>query len=94
MENHRPASANDAASDSTAASQQPGKEYGEFLHRPGEKFYDFYAIRTEIAARTDVIAGGSKNISMDKISLTIYSPNVVDVVMVDLPGMTKVPVGD
>ena len=27
------------------------------------------------------------------ISLTIYSPNVLDLTMVDLPGMTKVPVG-
>ena len=64
------------------------------MHRPGEKWYDFAAIRTEIEERTAVIAGGSKNISMEKISLTIHSPNVVDVVMVDLPGMTKVPVGD
>jgi dynamin 1-like protein len=29
---------------------------------------------------------------MEPISLTIYSPHVVDLTMVDLPGMTKVPV--
>jgi len=29
---------------------------------------------------------------MDTISLTVYSPNVVDLTLVDLPGMTKVPV--
>ena len=70
------------------------KEYGEFLHKPDKRYYDFKAITKEIEDRTDEIAGGSKNISMEKISLTIYSPHVVDVVMVDLPGMTKVPVGD
>jgi replication fork clamp-binding protein CrfC len=34
----------------------------------------------------------NKNISHESISLTIHSPNVVDLTMVDLPGMTKVPV--
>ena len=34
----------------------------------------------------------SKNISSDPISLTIYSKNVVDLTLVDLPGMTKVPI--
>jgi replication fork clamp-binding protein CrfC len=39
-----------------------------------------------------VIAGLNKNISHEPISLTIYSPHVVDLTLVDLPGMTKVPV--
>lgn len=34
----------------------------------------------------------NKGISLEPISLTIYSPHVVDLTMVDLPGMTKVPV--
>jgi dynamin 1-like protein len=38
------------------------------------------------------IAGFEKNISDEPISLTIYSPNVVDLTMVDLPGITKVPI--
>lgn len=38
------------------------------------------------------IAGFEKNISDEPISLTIHSPNVVDLTMVDLPGITKVPV--
>ena len=29
---------------------------------------------------------------METISLTVYSPHVVDLTMVDLPGMTKVPI--
>jgi replication fork clamp-binding protein CrfC len=67
-------------------------EYGEFLHRKGEKFYDFDKIREEIEEQTSRIAGGDKNISDSPISLTIYSPNVVDLTLVDLPGITKVPI--
>lgn len=36
----------------------------------------------------------SQGISPDPISLKIYSPHVVNLTLVDLPGMTKVAVGD
>jgi dynamin 1-like protein len=39
-----------------------------------------------------VVAGGLKNISTTPISLTIFSPKVLDLTLVDLPGLTKVPV--
>ena len=69
------------------------QEWGEFLHKKGKKFVDFDLIRTEIEANTDIIAGSSGKCISDKpISLTIYSPNVVDLTLVDLPGITKVPV--
>lgn len=68
------------------------KEYGEFLHKKGEKFYDFDDIRNEINAQTNKLAGLNKNICADPISLTIYSTKLVDLTLVDLPGMTKVPV--
>lgn len=68
------------------------EEYGEFLHKKGELFYDFEEIRNEIVQQTNRTAGINKGISMEPISLTIYSPHVVDLTMVDLPGMTKVPV--
>jgi replication fork clamp-binding protein CrfC len=69
-----------------------GAEWGEFLHRKGDRFYDFTKIRKEIEEQTMRIAGYDKNISDEPISLTIYSPNVVDLTMVDLPGITKVPI--
>lgn len=69
-------------------------EYGEFLHRKTQKFYDFIKIREEIERRTDEICGAKKNISDKPIALTIYSPHVLDLTMVDLPGLTKVPVQD
>ena len=68
------------------------EEYGEFLLKKGEIFYDFEEIRNEIVQQTNRTAGINKGISLEPISLTIYSPHVVDLTMVDLPGMTKVPV--
>jgi replication fork clamp-binding protein CrfC len=38
------------------------------------------------------LAGLNKNVCSDPISLTIYSNKLVDLTLVDLPGMTKVPV--
>ncbi|XWS63076.1 hypothetical protein CRYUN_Cryun06bG0065600 [Craigia yunnanensis] len=70
------------------------EEYGEFLHLPGKRFYDFYEIRREIQAETDREAGGNKGVSDKQIRLKIFSPNVLDITLVDLPGITKVPVGD
>ncbi|XP_038888013.1 dynamin-related protein 3A-like isoform X1 [Benincasa hispida] len=70
------------------------EEYGEFLHLPGKKFYDFSEIRREIRAETDREAGGNKGVSDKQIRLKIFSPNVLDITLVDLPGITKVPVGD
>ena len=69
-----------------------GAEWGEFLHRKGDRFFDFSKIRKEIEEQTMRIAGYDKNISDEPISLTIYSPYVVDLTMVDLPGITKVPI--
>ncbi|KAG4381008.1 hypothetical protein GLYMA_15G058700v4 [Glycine max] len=69
-------------------------EYGEFLHLPGRKFHDFSEIRREIQAETDREAGGNKGVSDKQIRLKIFSPNVLDITLVDLPGITKVPVGD
>ena len=71
---------------------QGPEEYAEFLHRKGEKFVDFNEVRKEIETQTAKIAGGEKNISEEPISLTIFSPNLVDLTMVDLPGITKVPI--
>lgn len=70
------------------------EEYGEFLHLPGKRFYDFSEIRREIQAETEREAGGNKGVSDKQIRLKIFSPNVLDITLVDLPGLTKVPVGD
>ncbi|KLT40761.1 putative VpsA [Cutaneotrichosporon oleaginosum] len=69
-------------------------EWGEFLHLPGQKFFDFNKIREEIVRDTEKITGKNAGISPNPINLRIYSPNVLTLTLVDLPGLTKVPVGD
>jgi replication fork clamp-binding protein CrfC len=69
-------------------------EWGEFLHLPGEKFYDFHKIRDEIVRDTEAKTGRNAGISPQPINLRIFSPNVLTLTLVDLPGLTKVPVGD
>jgi hypothetical protein len=71
-----------------------GEDYGEFNHLQGRKIYDFKQIRTEIENFTSKEAGSGKAVSNKSIFLTIHSVNVVDLIVVDLPGMTKVAVGD
>ncbi|XP_029847044.1 dynamin-1 isoform X2 [Ixodes scapularis] len=69
-------------------------EYGEFLHCRGKKFMDFDQIRKEIEDETDRVTGSNKGISSVPINLRVYSPHVLNLTLVDLPGLTKVPVGD
>uniref|UniRef100_A0A3P8YBP6 Dynamin-2 n=1 Tax=Esox lucius TaxID=8010 RepID=A0A3P8YBP6_ESOLU len=68
--------------------------YAEFLHCKGRKFVDFDEVRLEIEAETDRITGSNKGISAVPINLRVYSPNVLNLTLIDLPGMTKVAVGD
>jgi dynamin 1-like protein len=47
-----------------------------------------------VQAETDRELGTNKGISERQIRLKIFSPNVLNITLVDLPGITKVPVGD
>jgi len=78
----------------TPASGAGPHEWGEFRHLPDRKFADFGEIRAEIAAETERALGRSKKVSSEPIRLRIYSPHVLNLSLVDLPGVTKVPVGD
>ncbi|KAF8676303.1 hypothetical protein HU200_047180 [Digitaria exilis] len=83
----------------------PG-EYAEFMHLKNTRFTDFgkyytqlavthtftALVRKEIADETDRATGRTKQISTVPIYLSIYSPNVVNLTLVDLPGLTKVAV--
>ncbi|KAJ2389339.1 vacuolar protein sorting-associated protein 1, partial [Coemansia sp. RSA 2611] len=69
-------------------------EWGEFLHLPGKKFYNFNEIRDEIVNDTVKKTGENLGISPIPINLRVFSPNVLTLTLVDLPGLTKVPVGD
>lgn len=71
-----------------------GREYGVFLHNPNREYDSFAAIRQEIVAETDRLTGDNKGISNSPINLKIFSPKVIDLTLIDLPGVTKVAVGD
>lgn len=69
-------------------------EYAEFLHLKNKQFTNFDEVRREIESETDRVTGLNKGISNQPINLRVYSPNVLNLTLIDLPGMTKVPVGD
>jgi GTP-binding protein EngB required for normal cell division len=69
-------------------------EWAEFLHKPGQKFTDFNEVRDEIDADTDRICGANKGVKDIPIHLKICSPNVLNLTLVDLPGLTKIAVED
>ncbi|XP_031097449.1 dynamin-related protein 1E-like isoform X2 [Ipomoea triloba] len=72
---------------------EPGQqEYAQFLHSGNRRFTDFSLVRKEIQDETDRVTGKTKQISPLPINLSIYSPNVVNLTLVDLPGLTKVAV--
>lgn len=63
-------------------------EYGEFLHCRGKKFTNFDEIRKEIEDETDRTTGSNKGISPVPINLRVYSPHVLNLTLVDLPGIS------
>ncbi|XP_016378707.1 dynamin-1-like protein isoform X3 [Sinocyclocheilus rhinocerous] len=71
-----------------------GEEWGKFLHTKNKIYTDFDEIRQEIENETERVSGNNKGISDEPIHLKVFSPHVVNLTLVDLPGITKVPVGD
>lgn len=69
-------------------------EWAEFLHKPGQKITDFNAVMKEIDAETDRVCGTNKGVTDQPINLKVYSPKVLNLTLVDLPGLTKIAVED
>ncbi|KAI0718629.1 P-loop containing nucleoside triphosphate hydrolase protein [Cerioporus squamosus] len=65
------------------------EEWCQFLHID-KRYTDFNEIRRSIEQETFRVAGQNKGISKLPIHLRIYSPNVLDLTLVDLPGLTKI----
>ena len=77
--------------------QQPkgSEEWGEFLHHPGKKYSDFDKIREEIERRTEEMTNGMRgHVTKNPINLKIFSPHVLTLTLVDLPGLVMNAVGD
>uniref|UniRef100_A0A915DBZ9 Dynamin GTPase n=1 Tax=Ditylenchus dipsaci TaxID=166011 RepID=A0A915DBZ9_9BILA len=69
-------------------------DWAVFEHKPERVFTDFELVRQEIEEETDRLTGRNKGISPTPINLKIYSHKVVNLSLVDLPGITKLPIGD
>lgn len=70
------------------------KPWAVFDEIPGEKFTDFLIVRKKIDEVTDKVAGTSKNIVDKPIVLHVYSPTCPDMSLIDLPGITRIPLKD
>lgn len=70
------------------------EEFVEFLHLPGERFTDFDLVCQEIERDTLRIAGPNKGIATLPINVRIHSSRLPHLTLVDLPGITKIPIGD
>lgn len=66
------------------------EEWAEFHHIPNRRFTNFQDVKREIENETARIAGNNKGINRQPINLKIYSPHVLSLTLVDLPGLTKV----
>jgi dynamin 1-like protein len=73
---------------SSAAARR--SEWAEFHHIPNRRFTDFSDVKREIENETSRVAGTNKGINRQPINLKIYSPHVLNLTLVDLPGLTKV----
>lgn len=85
----------DASQQATHASQWNPNiarlgEWAEFNHIPNRRFTDFSDVKREIENETARVAGTNKGITRQPINLKIYSPHVLNLTLVDLPGLTKV----
>lgn len=65
-------------------------EWFEMFEKKGEKLRESEEIRKAIEAETEKVCGKNKGVSNIPIKLKFFSRNIVDLMLVDLPGLTKV----
>ena len=71
--------------------EDDAKPWAKFDEIPGQKFTDFSKVREAIEKLTDKVAGTNKSIVDDPIVVYVYSPTCPDLTLVDLPGLTRIP---
>eukprot|EP00286_Rhodomonas_abbreviata_P023109 CAMPEP_0181296234 /NCGR_PEP_ID=MMETSP1101-20121128/4588_1 /TAXON_ID=46948 /ORGANISM="Rhodomonas abbreviata, Strain Caron Lab Isolate" /LENGTH=787 /DNA_ID=CAMNT_0023401071 /DNA_START=45 /DNA_END=2408 /DNA_ORIENTATION=+ len=69
------------------------QDFAEFTHL-SKRMFSFEDVKNTIQSETDKVAGGGKAVSPEPIILKVHSKKVVNLTLVDLPGLTKVPMGD
>ena len=70
-----------------------GEQWAVFEEVKGAKIKDCNKVRETIESLTDKVCVGEKNIVDQPIVLNVYSQTCPDLTLVDLPGVTRVPVG-
>ena len=65
-----------------------------FLHCPDVWHTDFDDVSKEIIKNTEQVCGKNKGISSEPLTIKVVAANLPTLTLVDLPGITKVPVGD
>jgi GTP-binding protein EngB required for normal cell division len=71
----------------TAGSPEPWAKF----EGNDKKFTNFLEVRAMIETLTDEVAGRNKGIVDDPIILTVYSNTCPDLTLIDLPGITRIP---
>jgi GTP-binding protein EngB required for normal cell division len=71
--------------------QENTEPWAVFEEVKGKKFKDFIEVRKTIEELTDKTAGINKNIIDEPIVLAIYSYTCPDLTLIDLPGITRIP---
>ena len=62
-----------------------------FEEIPGKKFTNWTEVRQSIDMVTDKVAGKNKDIVDKPIVLNVYSHTCPDLTLIDLPGITRIP---
>ena len=67
--------------------------YGMFKG-DSKKYTDFNEIRRRIEQLTESVCGNNKGIVDKPIILNVYDKNCSDLTVIDLPGITRIPIGN
>ena len=59
-----------------------------------KKYTDFNEIRNLIERKTDELCGTNKGIVDKPIILNVYGEDCSDLTVIDLPGITRIPIGN
>lgn len=70
------------------------EDYAVFNHLPEVKYTDFDAVKAEITNETNRVLRSKNDVSPQPITLKYYSPRVLTLTLVDLPGLVRVPTND
>ena len=65
--------------------------WAEFEELKGQKIYDFNLVKDKINELTDKVCGKKGGIVNNPIKLNIYSKTCPDLTVIDLPGITRIP---